>query len=74
MMNWNGGWAWAWMMTAMMLVIVGLVAAFILPRAGTTHDRSHSPIDRLEERLAAGEITIGQYRSYRSELEHRSSV
>lgn len=74
MMNWNGQWAWAWMMIAMMLVIVALVAVFVLPRSGTTHDRSHSPIDRLEERLAAGEITIEEYRAFRSELEHRSSV
>jgi hypothetical protein len=40
----------------------------------TGPDRPLSPIGQLDERLAAGEINVEEYRARRDELEHRSLV
>ena len=69
MMNWNGGWGWMWLMIPMMLVMWALIALFVVPWVRASRDRSQSPIGRLDDRLASGEITIEEYRSRRSELE-----
>ena len=58
MMNWNGGWGWMWLMIPMMLVIWAALALLVVPWVRTSRDQSQSPIGRLDDRLAAGEITI----------------
>jgi putative membrane protein len=74
MMNWNGGWGWFWLMIPMMLVMWAVIALLILPWLRTSRDQPPSPIALLDRRLAAGEITIEEYRSRRSELEHGAPV
>lgn len=69
MMNWNGGWGWMWLMFAMMLGVWALIALLVLPRLRTGPEQNRSPIDRLDARLAAGELTVEEYRSLRRELE-----
>ena len=70
MMNWNGGWGWMWLMIPMMLVMWGLIALLVLPWLRTGREQTGSPMDRLDARLAAGEITVEEYRSRRGELEN----
>ena len=72
MMNWNGGWGWMWLMIPMMLVMWGVIALLVLPWLRTGREQTRSPMDRLDARLAAGEITVEEYRSRRLELEHRT--
>lgn len=74
MMNWNGGWAWVWLMIPMMLVMWAVIALLVLPWLRTGRDQPQSPMARLDARLAAGEVTIEEYRARRSELEHGASV
>lgn len=74
MMFWNGGWAWAWLMIPMMLVIWGAIVLMVLPWMRTSRDQPRTPIDRLDDRLAAGEITIDEYRTRREEIERGSRV
>ena len=74
MMNWNGGWAWVWLMIPMMLVMWALIALLVLPWLRTGRDQPQSPIAQLDTRLAAGEITIEEYRARRNELEHHAPV
>ena len=72
MMNWNGGWGWMWLMIPMMLAVWALIALLVLPWLRTGREQTRSPMDRLDARLAAGEITIEEYRSRRNELEHHT--
>ena len=74
MMNWNGGWGWMWLMIPMMLVMWGVIAVLVLPWLRTGRDQSRSPIGRLDDRLASGEISVEEYRSRRNELEHHAPV
>ena len=74
MMNWNGGWGWMWLMIPMMLAVWALIALLVLPWLRTGRERTRSPVDRLDARLAAGEITIEEYRSRRTELEHHTTA
>ena len=69
MMNWSGGWGWMWLMIPMMLLMWALIALLVVPWVRTSRDQSQSPIGRLDDRLASGEINIEEYRSRRSELE-----
>ena len=72
MMNWNGGWGWMWLMIPMMLVMWAAIALLVLPWVRTSRGQSRSPIGQLDDRLAAGEITIEEYHSRRNELEHHT--
>ena len=74
MMNWNGGWGWIWLMIPMMLVMWAAIALLVLPWVRTSRGQSRSPIGQLDDRLAAGEITIEDYHSRRNELEHHAAV
>ena len=74
MMNWNGGWAWMWLMIPMMLAMWAVIALLALPWLRTSRDQASSPIERLDGRLAAGEITVEEHRSLRNELEHGTPV
>ena len=72
MMWWNGSWAWAWMiMVPMMALVWALIAWVIMPRRRNENTRSPSPVERLDERLAASEISVDEYRTLRAELESR---
>ena len=73
MMNWNGGWGWMWLMFPMMLAVWALVALLVAPWLRTGREQPRSPIDRLDARLADGELPIEDYRSRRRELEHHTS-
>ena len=73
MMWWNGSWTWMWIaMVPMMLLFWALIAVVLMPRVRNGRDRPASPRERLDERLAAGEISMDEHRTRRSELEHRS--
>lgn len=74
MMNWNGGWGWMWLMIPMMLVMWAVIALLLLPWLRTGREQTRSPMDRLDARLAAGELTIEEYRSRRLELENHTPV
>lgn len=75
MMYWNGSWAWAGLfMIPMMLAMWAAIALIVLPWMRTGRDRTGSPVDRLDDRLAAGDINVEEYRSRRDELERRSRV
>ena len=68
MSGWGGGWMWLWG-TLMMLSWVAIIAAavWLVLRAG--RDRSGSRArDILDERLASGELTPGEYRERREAL------
>ena len=70
---WNGSWAWAWLMMVPMIVLMWvLIAAVVMPWARNGRDRPPSPLERLDGRLAAGEISVNEHRTRRAELEHRS--
>ena len=49
-----------------------MIALLVLPWLRTGREQTRSPMDRLDARLAAGEITIEEYRSRRNELEHHT--
>ena len=71
MMWWNGSWAWMWIaMVPMMLLMWALIVTVLLP--WTRSDRPVSPRERLDERLAGGEISVEEHLARRSELEQRS--
>ena len=74
MMFWNGGWAWAWLMIPMVLVMWAVIALVVIPWMRTGRERHRSPIDGLDDRFAAGEISVEEYRSRRDELERRTPV
>lgn len=72
-MMWNGYSAWMWLMMLPALVLVwGLLAWVIVPAARQGRGGPLTPLDRLDGRLAAGEIDVDQYRTLRSELERHS--
>lgn len=72
MMWWNGTWTWMWFaMVPMMLLMWALIAMVLLPWARDGRERPASPRERLDERLATGEISVDEHRTRRSELEHR---
>ncbi len=72
MMWFDGGWGWMWLamvpMTALMWTLIALV---VIPwaRNGVTLP---SPLERLDRRLASGDISVDEYRTRRTALEHRS--
>ena len=73
MMWWNGSWTWMWIaMVPMMLLMWALIAVVFLPWARGGSDRPPSPRERLDERLATGEISVDEHRTRRAELESRS--
>ncbi len=73
MMWWNGSWTWMWFaMVPMMVLMWALIAAVVMPLVRNQRDRVPSARDRLDERLAAGDISVDEHRARRSELEHRS--
>ncbi len=70
MMWWNG-WAWAGLIMVPMTVLMwSLIALVVLPWARSTSARAPSPVERLDARLAAGDISVEEYRTLRNELEH----
>lgn len=72
MMWWNGSWTWAWLvMVPMMVLMWALIAWVVMPWTRNRSDRPPSPVDRLDGRLAAGDISVDEYRTRRTELEHR---
>lgn len=72
MMWWSGSWAWAWLiMMPMMVLMWALVAWAVMPWIRNQRDQGPSPAERLDERLAAGEISVEEHRALRTELEHR---
>lgn len=73
MMWWNGSSAWMWLaMVPMMALMWALIALVVLPWARHGSDQLPSPIERLDGRLASGDISVDEYRTRRAELEHRS--
>jgi len=74
MMNWNGGWAWAWLMIPMMIAMWAVIALLVLPWVRASRVDPRSPIGRLDDRLAAGEITIEEYRARSRALAEHESV
>jgi len=71
MMGWNGGWAWL-MMLPLVLLLWALIALVLVPWTRTRSALALSPLQRLDERLAAGDIGVEEYRSRRTELEPRT--
>ena len=68
----DGGWAWLWLaMVPTMVLMWALIALLVIPRARNGTDRPPSPLERLDGRLAAGDISVDEYRTRRSELEHQ---
>jgi uncharacterized membrane protein len=73
MMWWNGNSAWAWLvMVPMMVLMWALIALVVIPWARHDSDRPVSPLERLDKRLAVGDIDVDEYRTRRAELEHHS--
>ncbi len=72
MMDWNGGWGWMWLMIPMMLAVWALIALLVFPWLRSGREQTRSPTDQLDARLAAGELTIEEYRSSRRELENHT--
>jgi len=73
MMWFNGGWGWMWL--AMLPTIAffwALIAMVAIPLVRNGTDRAPSPLERLDGRLAAGDISVDEYRTRRTELEHQS--
>ena len=48
-----------------------LIAVVVIPLVRNGRDRLTSPRERLDERLAAGEISVDEHRTRRAELEQR---
>ena len=73
MMWWNGNSAWAWLvMVPMMVLMWALIALVVIPWARHESGQPVSPLERLDGRLAAGDIDVDEYRTRRAELEHHS--
>lgn len=73
MMWWNGNSAWAWLfMIPMMALMWALIALVVIPWARHDSGPPVSPLERLDGRLAAGDIDVDEYRTRRAELEHHS--
>lgn len=72
MMWFDGGWGWAWLMMVPMLALTwALIALVVVPWTRSSNDRGPSPVERLDGRLADGDISVEEYRTRRAELEHR---
>lgn len=72
MMWWNGSWTWAWLvMVPMMIAMWGLLIWVVTRWTRDPNSRSPSPTERLDGRLAAGDIDVEEYRARRAELERR---
>ena len=70
MMWFDGGWGWMWLA---MVPMTALIAMVVIPWTRNDRtDRVPSPLEQLDGRLAAGDIGVDEYRSRRTELEHRS--
>ncbi len=73
MMFWNDGGTWAWWaMLPTMLILWAAIALLFLPWMRTNRDVARPPLERLDDRLATGEISVEEYRERRTELDHRS--
>ena len=71
MMWWNGSWTWLWIaMVPMMALMWALIALVLVPLARNGRDRPPSPRERLDDRLAAGEISVEEHRTGRAEFDH----
>lgn len=69
----DGGWGWMWLaMVPMTVLMWAVIAMVVIPWARNGTDRPPSPLERLDGRLAAGDISVDEYRTRRTELEHRS--
>ena len=69
----DGGWVWMWLaMVPMMVLMWAVIAMVVIPWARSGTDRAPSPLEQLDGRLAAGDISVDEYRTRRTELEHRS--
>ena len=55
-----------------MVLMWALIAWVVMPWSRNGSDRPSSPFERLDGRLAAGDISVDEYRLRRAELEHRS--
>lgn len=72
MMWWNGSWAWAWLvMLPMMVLMWALIVWVAMPWSRNGNARASSPAERLDGRLADGDISVDEYRTRRDELERR---
>lgn len=75
MMYWNDSGAWALLfMIPMMLVMWAVIALVALPWMRTDRHRPRLPVEQLDARLAAGEISVEEYRLRRAELDRRSAA
>ena len=68
-MMWDGygSTAWGWAIGALLLMLVVAAVVVVAVRTGMTPQSSAarlSPKDILDERLARGELTPGQYRQH----------
>ena len=65
------GWSWFWMLPAMLVFTVGLIAfLFWVVRAYTGPQRTSDPaIETLRRRLAAGEISQDEFEKTRRILQ-----
>ena len=73
MMWFDGGWGWGWLlMVPMMALMWVLIAMVVLPWTRSGNERETSPVERLDERLANGDISVEEHRARRTELQHRS--
>ncbi len=71
----DGGWAWALLfMIQMMLVMWAVIALVALPWMRTDRRWHRLPVEQLDDRLAAGEISVEEYRLRRAELDRRSAA
>lgn len=69
----DGGWGWMWLaMVPMMALMWAVIAMVVIPWARIGTDRAPSALERLDGRLAAGDISVEEYRTRRSELERHS--
>ncbi len=70
MMWWNG--SWMWFFVPVMLLTWALTVVVLMPLLRDRRGRPASPHERLDERLASGEISVDEHRTRRSALERRS--
>ena len=69
----DGGWGWMWLaMVPMMALIWAVIAMVVIPYARDGADRAPSPLAELDGRLAAGDISVDEYRTRRTEFDSRS--
>lgn len=73
MMWWNGSWMWMWFgVVPVMLLMWALTVVLVMPLLRDRRDGPASPRERLDERLASGEISVDEHRIRRSALARRS--